>query len=156
MMFLKVVVVVDEDHSVKNLECLLDALEMKVSIPGDLVTLRGMVADSLEHTSPWENIHDKLIIDATSPADGDPIEHGQVIPVSKSLVISASAIEGVVQARMLRPSMMVITTEIEGGPKPEESMEEANEHLANLQRETIARIRAVSYTHLTLPTICSV
>jgi len=141
MMFLKVVVVVDEDHSVKNLECLLDALEMKVSIPGDLVTLRGMVADSLAHTSPWENIHDKLIIDATSPADGDPIEHGQVIPVSKSLVISASAIEGVVQARMLRPSMMVITTEIEGGPKPEESMEEANEHLANLQRETIARIR---------------
>ena len=141
MMFLKVVVVVDEDHVVKDLDSLLDALEMKVSIPGDLVTLEGMVADSLAPTSPWENIHDKLIIDATSPADGDPIEHVESPPVSNSLVISASAIEGVVQARMLRPSMMVITTEIEGGPKPEESMEDADEHLANLQRETIATIR---------------
>jgi len=141
MMFLKVVVVVDEDHVVKDLDSLLDALEMKVSIPDDLVTLEGMVADSLAHTSPWENIHDKLIIDATSPADGDPIENVEASPVSSSLVISASAIEGVVQARMLRPSMMVITTEIEGGPKPEESMEEADEHLAKLQRKTIATIR---------------
>ena len=141
MMFLKVVVVVDEDHVVKDLDSLLDALEMKVSIPGDLVTLEGMVADSLAHTSPWENIHDKLIIDATSPADGDPIDNVEVSPVSNSLVISASAIEGVVQARMLRPSMMVITTEIEGGPKPEESMEDADEHLAKLQREKIATIR---------------
>jgi hypothetical protein len=64
-----------------------------------------------------------------------------MVPVSKSLVISASAIDGVVQARMLRPSMMVITTEIEGGPKPEESMEVANEQMANLQRERIASIR---------------
>ena len=141
MMFLKVVVVVDEDHAVKNLDSLLDALELKVSIPDDLVTLKGMVADSLAHTSPWENIHDKLIIDATSPADGDPIEHVESPPVSNSLVISASAIEGVVQARMLRPSMMVITTEIQGGPRPEESMEDANENLAHLQRETIAKIR---------------
>tara|TARA_B100001094_G_C18112481_1_gene762021 strand:- start:162 stop:1409 length:1248 start_codon:yes stop_codon:yes gene_type:complete len=141
MMFLKVVVVVDEDHAVKNLDSLLDALELKVSIPDDLVTLKGMVADSLAHTSPWENIHDKLIIDATSPADGDPIGHVESPPVSNSLVISASAIEGVVQARMLRPSMMVITTEIQGGPRPEESMEDANENLAELQRETIAKIR---------------
>ncbi|MFL2974929.1 MAG: UbiD family decarboxylase [Candidatus Thalassarchaeaceae archaeon] len=141
MMFLKVVVVVDEDHIVKNLDSLLDALEMKVSIPDDLVTLKGMVADSLAHTSPWENIHDKLIIDATSPVDGDPIEPVEMPPVSNSLVISASAIDGVVQARMLRPSMMVITAEIEGGPKPEESMEDGNEQMANLQREAIASIR---------------
>jgi 3-polyprenyl-4-hydroxybenzoate decarboxylase len=114
---------------------------MKVSIPDDLVTLKGMVADSLAHTSPWENIHDKLIVDATSPVDGDPIEHVEMVPVSKSLVISASAIDGVVQARMLRPSIMVITTEIEGGPQPEESMEDANEQMANLQRERIASIR---------------
>ena len=141
MMFLKVVVVVDKDHSVKNLESLLDALETRVSIPDDLVTLKGMVADSLAHTSPWENIHDKLIIDATSPLEGDPIGAAETSPVSKSLVISASAIDGVVQARMLRPSMMVITTDIEGGPRPEESMEEVNEHLANLQRETVSSIR---------------
>ena len=141
MMFLKVVVVVDKDHSVKNLESLLDALETKVSITDDLVTLKGMVADSLAHTSPWENIHDKLIIDATSPLEGDPIGAAETSPVSKSLVISASAIDGVVQARMLRPSMMVITTDIEGGPRPEESMEEVNEHLADLQRKTVSSIR---------------
>ena len=141
MMFLKVVVVVDKDHSVKNLESLLDALETRVSIPDDLVTLKGMVADSLAHTSPWENIHDKLIIDATSPLEGDPIGAAETSPVSKSLVISASAIDGVVQARMLRPSMMVITTDIEGGPRPEESMEEVNEHLADLQRKTVSSIR---------------
>ena len=141
MMFLKVVVVVDKDHSVKNLESLLDALETKVSIPDDLVTLKGMVADSLAHTSPWENIHDKLIIDATTPLEGDPIGAAETSPVSKSLVISASAIDGVVQARMLRPSMMVITTDIEGGPRPEESMEEVNEHLADLQRKTVSSIR---------------
>ena len=141
MMFLKVVVVVDEGHAVKDLDSLLDALESRVSIPDDLVTLKGMVADSLAHTSPWENIHDKLIIDATTPVEGDPIENSDLGPVSKSLAISASAIDGVTQARMLRPSMMVITTEIEGGPKPEESMEDANEHLASLQRERVASIR---------------
>jgi 3-polyprenyl-4-hydroxybenzoate decarboxylase len=141
MMFLKVVVVVDENHTVKDLDSLLDALESRVSIPDDLVTLKGMVADSLAHTSPWENIHDKLIIDATTPVEGDPIENTDLGPVSNSLAISASAIDGVTQARMLRPSMMVITTEIEGGPKPEESMEDANEHLASLQRERFASIR---------------
>jgi len=141
MMFLKVVVVVDEDHAVKDLDALLDALESGVSVPDDLVTLRGMVADSLAHTSPWENIHDKLIIDATTPVDGDPVEKNELSSVSDSLAISASAIDGVAQARMLRPSMMVITTDIEGGPKPEESMENANEHLALLQRERITCIR---------------
>jgi 4-hydroxy-3-polyprenylbenzoate decarboxylase len=141
MMFLKVVVVVDKDHAVKDLDSLLDALESRVSIPDDLVTLKGMVADTLAHTSPWENIHDKLIIDATTPVEGDPIESVDLGSVSNSLAISASAIDGVAQARMLRPSMMVITTEIEGGPKPEESMEDANEHLASLQRERIAFIK---------------
>jgi len=141
MMFLKVIVVVDEKHSVKDLDALLDAIETKVNISRDLVVLEGMVADSLAHTSPWENIHDKLIIDATTPADGDPIEIEDSYEISKSLAISASAIDGVVQARMLRPSMMVITTEIEGGPKPEESMEGADEHLARKQRERIASIR---------------
>jgi len=141
MMFLKVVVVVDEEHPVKDLESLLDALEEKVSIPDDLVVLSGMVADSLAHTSPWENIHDKLLIDATTPADGDPISGGHGSGVSDSLAITASAIEGVIQARMLRPSMMVITTEVEGSPRPEESMEDPDEQLAMLQRERIREIR---------------
>jgi 3-polyprenyl-4-hydroxybenzoate decarboxylase and related decarboxylases len=41
MMFLKVVIVVDEEHPVKDLEELLDALDSKVKIPEDLVVLRG-------------------------------------------------------------------------------------------------------------------
>ena len=45
-MFLKVVIVVDEGHLVKDLEELLDALDSKVQIPDDLVVLRGMVAES--------------------------------------------------------------------------------------------------------------
>ncbi len=140
MMFLKVVIVVDENHQVKDLDALLDALEDKVSVHHDLVTLKGMVADSLAHTSPWENIHDKLIIDATTVMQNDPI--GPVVkePVGDSLAITVSAMDGVVQARMLRPSMMVITTEVQGGPVPEESMEEENEQLANLQRQRISTI----------------
>ncbi len=140
MMFLKVVVVVDENHQVKDLDALLDALEEKVSVPHDLVTLKGMVADSLAHTSPWENIHDKLIIDATTAMQNDPI--GPVVKehVGDSLAITVSALDGVAQARMLRPSMMVITTEVQGGPVPEESMEEENEELANIQRQRISTI----------------
>lgn len=140
MMFLKVVIVVDEDHQVKDLDALLDALEDKVSVPHDMVTLKGMVADSLAHTSPWENIHDKLIIDATTAMQNDPI--GPVVKetVGDSLAMTVSAMDGVVQARMLRPSMMVITTEVQGGPVPEESMEEENEQLANLQRQHISEI----------------
>ena len=57
------------------------------------------------------------------------------------MAVSATAIDGVVQARMLRPSMMVITTNIEGGPTPEESMEAPNEKLALLQRKRISQIR---------------
>ena len=106
-----------------------------MKIPEDLVVLRGMVADSMAHTSPWDNIHDKLIIDATTPSEGDPIGLPAETSASESLAISASAIDGVVQARMMRPSMMVITTEVEGSPSPEESMEETDDHLARLQRE---------------------
>ena len=54
MMFQKVIVAVDEDHPVKDLEALLDALDTKVRIPGGLVLLEGMVADTLAHAAPWE------------------------------------------------------------------------------------------------------
>ncbi len=141
MMFQKVIVVVDEGHPVKDLNSLLDALDSKVNIPDDLVILEGMVADTLAHAAPWENIHSKLIIDATSAIEGDPIGPVEKTTVSSSLAVSSSAIEGVVQARMLRPSMMVITTSIEGGPIPEESMENPDERLAEFQRERISSIR---------------
>jgi 3-polyprenyl-4-hydroxybenzoate decarboxylase len=56
------------------------------------------------------------------------------------LEISASAVKGVVQARMLRSSMLVVTTNIEGNPKPESSMEEVSEEGAARQREVIRGI----------------
>ena len=37
--------------------------------------------------------------------------------------------------------MLVVTTNVEGGPRPESSMEEVNEETAKAQREQIARIR---------------
>jgi 4-hydroxy-3-polyprenylbenzoate decarboxylase len=140
MMFLKVVIVVDGGHPVRDLDALLDTMERNVCIPDDLVVLKGMVADSLAHTSPWENIHDKLIIDATTPAQGDPIIPPEGTGVGESLAITTSAVHGVMQARMLRPSMMVVTTEI-GESLLEESIEEADEALAAHQREKIDHIR---------------
>ncbi|MAQ56807.1 MAG: menaquinone biosynthesis decarboxylase [Euryarchaeota archaeon] len=141
LMFQKVVVVVDEDHPVKDLDALLDAIDYRAQIPEDLVLLRGMVADTLAHAAPWDNIHDKLIIDATSTPKGDPnsdLPEQQGCP--ETLAISASAVSGVIQARMLRPSMLVVTTNIEGGPKPESSMEIISEEGAARQREVIRGI----------------
>jgi hypothetical protein len=57
-----------------------------------------------------------------------------------SILISATAVEGVVDVRMLRPTMMVVTTNIEGGPKPENSVEEENEESAKEQRGKIKKI----------------
>ena len=141
MMFQKVIVTVDEDHPVKDLDALLDALDYRVHIPNDLVFLRGMVADTLAHAAPWENIHDKLIIDATTAPDNDPHSGQPPQPgCPDSLEISASAVSGVIQARMLRTSMLVVTTNIEGGPKPESSMENVSEEGAARQREIIGGI----------------
>ena len=141
LMFQKVVVVVDENHPVKDLDALLDAIDYRVHIPEDLVLLHGMVADTLAHAAPWDNIHDKLIIDATSTPKGDPhseLPEQQGCP--ESLAVSASAVSGVIQARMLRPSMLVVTTDIEGGPKPESSMERISEEGATRQRQIISEI----------------
>ena len=141
LMFQKVVVVVDENHPVKDMDALLDAIDYRVHIPQDLVLLHGMVADTLAHAAPWDNIHDKLIIDATSTPKGDPhseLPEQQGCP--ESLAVSASAVSGVIQARMLRPSMLVVTTDIESGPKPESSMERISEEGATRQRQIISEI----------------
>lgn len=137
MMFLKTIIAVDPEHPVKDLNKLLDIIERNVNIPNDLIFLEGMVADTLEHASPIENIHTKLMIDATS--SDNSISYSSKTN-SNSIVISASAIEGVVSSRMLRPTMMVVTTTIEGGPKPGESMELEDEKMAQLQREKIKKI----------------
>ncbi|PXF22075.1 MAG: hypothetical protein CXX72_03155 [Methanobacteriota archaeon] len=65
-MFTKVAVAVDADHPVHSMGDLLDVLHARVDPADDLVVLEGMVADTLESAAPWENVHDKLLIDATS------------------------------------------------------------------------------------------
>ena len=141
MMFLKTIVAVDPAHNVKDLDSLLDALDSKVNISEDLIILPGMVADSLAHASPWDNIHDKLLIDATTPMEGDPRNKRDSLKgCPESLEVSVSGIEGVEQARFLRSSMLVVTTKIEGGPSPDENVEVNDEEGALKQRSKIQRI----------------
>ena len=100
-----------------------------------------MVADSLAHASPWDNIHDKLLIDATTPLEDDPRSRRESLKgCPESLEVSASGIDGVIQARFLRSSMLVVTTKIEGGPSPEENVEENDEEGALRQRAKIQKI----------------
>ena len=138
LMFLKSIVACDPEHPVKDLDALLDILDSKVDISGDVQVLKGQVADSLAHASPHLNVHDKVMIDASSPTHDDPM-FGLTIPdgPGESLIDPVSQIEGVTQVRMLRPSMMVVTIHIEGGPRPEESVETVNEE-GLLRRENIS------------------
>ena len=142
MMFLKTIVAVDSDHPVKNLDALLDVIDLKVDIQHDLMVIDGMVADQLAHASPWENIHSKLIIDASTPAKMDPL-HGNLNPAGpgNSIIESIQSLEGVSQARMLRDSMVVITTQIDGGPGPNESIDIPNEVAAEQQRLKISQLK---------------
>ena len=91
MMFLKSIIAVDENHDVKDLEALLKAVDYNVRIPEDLIILDGMVADSLAHASPWQNVHSKLIIDATTLTENDPrANEPKMMGCPDSLSISAS------------------------------------------------------------------
>ena len=74
-MFLKIMIAVDSKPD--DLHALLDALNDKVQPSKDLIVLPGMVADSLEAASPYENVHDKLLIDATSIVETDPRSSAQ-------------------------------------------------------------------------------
>ena len=53
----------DEDPS--DLKALLDALNDRVDPNSDITIIDGMVSDSLEPASTYENVHSKVIIDAT-------------------------------------------------------------------------------------------
>ncbi|MDP6843962.1 MAG: UbiD family decarboxylase [Candidatus Thalassarchaeaceae archaeon] len=128
MMFLKTIVATGPEHDVKNLDALLDVLDQNVSIPDDLVVLDGMVADQLAHAAPYEGVHSKLLIDASTPRkQGHPN-------------ISLDGIEGISQHRWIRPSMLVITTQIEGGPSETENTELIDEEGANRQRGQISQL----------------
>ena len=141
LMFLKVVVAVDPDHQVKDLEALLDALDSKVDPQHDLITLPGMVADQLAQASPWENIHDKLLIDATTPVSKDPL-HGSTPSTGpdEKIIPSVLQLPAIEQARMLRPAILLVTTKIEGGPSPDSNTENPDNEAAGLQREHISQL----------------
>ena len=142
MMFLKSIVAVDEQHQVKDLEALLDVLDSKVDPLHDVIILKGMVADQLAHAAPWENIHNKVLIDASTPPEKDPL-HGNVLrqgPGHGFADIVQQKVHEVVQARMLRPSMLVVTTKIEDGPSMHENRERINEQTAAAQRHKIFQL----------------
>ena len=154
MMFLKVIITVDPDQSPKDLEALLDALNDKVEIANDVIVLEGMVADSLDASSPYENVHDKLIIDATTiperdpRSDNEPLEgsfkqatpkwrQGLAESDSFAEIESVKKIAEVTDARMLRNNMLVVTTNIEGSPSPKTGSETFNDEA---EAARIARI----------------
>lgn len=137
LMFLKVIVAVDEGHRVKNLDLLLTALHSKVSITNDLQVLDGQVADSLAHSAPYENIHSKLIIDATTPAKADHLKEQSTSSISQKLLAKVEEIPNVNQARLLKPSIMVITTKIPNSPNSRVNTEESDNASAANQRTHI-------------------
>ena len=131
-MFLKVIAAIDPDQNPKDLEAFLDALNDKVEISQDIVVLPGMVADALEAASPFENVHDKLLIDATTLVSTDPRSPDEplegsynqptpawrqgAMPSHRSVDLMPCMRPHVRQARMLRDNMLVVSTSIEGTP----------------------------------------
>ncbi|MDA1167453.1 MAG: UbiD family decarboxylase [archaeon] len=158
MMFLKVIVAVDPTQDPKDLEAFLDALNNKVEISQDLVVLPGMVADALEASSPFENVHDKLLIDATTIVDSDPRSsapalegsYKQSTPTWRQQGSFSEAftqldevinIEGVVQARMLRDNMLVVCTSIAGTPSVQSGDERSHDEHETHRREKILQLK---------------
>ena len=158
MMFLKVIIAVDPEHNPKNLEALLDALNDKVEISQDVIILDGMVADSLDASSPYENVHSKLIIDATTIPQRDPRSPSEPLKGSfkqntpewrQGLTESAkfSQIDKVKQldlvsdARMLRDNILVVTTNIAGTPSPETGSDESQNDNESARLERISQLK---------------
>ena len=158
MMFLKAIITVDPEQNPKDLEALLDALNDKVEIANDVIVLEGMVADSLDASSPYENVHDKLIIDATTiperdpRSDNEPLEGSfkqatpkwrQGLAESDSFdeIESVKKIPEVTDARMLRNNMLVVTTSIEGSPSPRTGSETFNDEAEAARIERISQLK---------------
>jgi 3-polyprenyl-4-hydroxybenzoate decarboxylase len=157
MMFLKILIATDENPS--NLESLLDVLNDRVDPNSDITIIDGMVSDSLEPASTFENVHSKLIIDATKlvtadPRSGSPLEGSFVEDcppwrkgeedapgISESLVAEIKDLEGVEDALLLRNSMLIVTVEIEGRPEPRTGVQWPNEADAEAQRNKINQLR---------------
>ena len=142
LMFTKVSVAVDANHPVKDLQAFLDTVHQRVDPAHDLIVLPGMVADTLESAAPWENVHDKLLIDATTLPDADPRRGGPGLPkgtsgqftpdwrrgeaeapgVEVDFVAKVRGLPEVSDTLLLRPSMLVVTTKIDDRPDPRTGM----------------------------------
>ena len=158
MMFLKAIITVDPDQNPKDLEALLDALNDKVEIANDVIVIEGMVADSLDASSPYENVHDKLIIDATTiperdpRSDNEPLEgsfkqatpkwrQGLAESDSFTAIESVKEIPEVTDARMLRNNMLVVTTNIEGSPSPKTGSETFDDEAEGARIARISQLK---------------
>ena len=158
MMFLKVIIAVDPEHNPKDLEALLDALNDKVEISQDVIILDGMVADSLDASSPYENVHSKLIIDATTIPERDPRSQSEPLEGSfkqntpewrqgLSESTKFSQIEKVKQldlvsdARMLRDNILVVTTGIAGTPSVKTGSDESKNGHESARIERISQLK---------------
>ena len=158
MMFLKVIIAVDPEHNPKDLEALLDALNDKVEISQDVIILDGMVADSLDASSPYENVHSKLIIDATTIPQRDPRSPSEPLEGSfkqntpewrQGLTESAKfrqidkvkQLDLVSDARMLRDNILVVTTNIAGTPSPETGSDESHNDNESARLERISQLK---------------
>lgn len=158
MMFLKSLIAVD--HEPHDLDSLLDSLNDRVDPAHDITIISGMVADSLEAASPWENVHSKIIIDATTIPSADPRSTDEPLEgsykietpawrnglekppgVDSSFTDLALEIPQVEQARLLRPSMLVVTTSIKGSPDSRTGSDLIDEESAQLQRDQINQLR---------------
>jgi hypothetical protein len=157
MMFLKILIATDEDPS--DFELLLDVLNDRVDPKSDLTIIDGMVGDSLEPASTYENVHSKLIIDATklvtadprsgNPLEGSPIEdcppwrrgEEDAPGISESLLDEISKLDDVEDCLLLRNSMLVVTVNIEGTPNPRTGEQWPNEVGAAAQRSKINQLR---------------
>jgi len=157
MMFLKIIVATDEDPS--DLDALLDVLNDRVDPNSDITILDGMVADSLEPASTYENIHSKMIVDATKivasdPRSGTPLE-GSIIDetpawrlgqeeafgISQTLLDEIKNISEVEDCRLLRSSMLVVTINIENRPGPRVGAQWPNDEGRAAQIEKINQLR---------------
>ena len=159
MMFLKTIVAVDSDQNPDDLELLLDSLNDKVDPREDIIVIEGMVGDSLDPATPYENVQSKILIDATTIPDADPRSDsegpegspkrtspgwrkgkGKPPGVPDGFLQSVLDLENVSDARLLRPSILVVTTRIEGRPDPRKGMFGLNEELAKEKDDAISQL----------------
>jgi len=157
MMFLKIIVATDEDPS--DLDALLDVLNERVDPNSDITILDGMVADALEPASTYENLHSKMIIDATkivgsdprsgSPLEGSPVEAAPAWRLgaedspglSDTVIEEIKKLDDIEDCRMLRSSMLVVSVNIENRPDARVGAQWPNDEARATQIEKINQLR---------------